>query len=66
MFNTKNKNKNKKNQQQPNKPEKPEKYKKTMYTSIFTDRYKKIAIYRSYNAFNNPPPNFGKQDKAIG
>lgn len=35
-------------------------------TYIFTDSYKKIAIYRSYNAFNKFPPNFGKQDKAIG
>lgn len=40
-----------------------------MYTSIFTDSYKKIAIYRSYNVFNEfpPPKKIGeKQDKAIG
>lgn len=26
-----------------------------MYTYIFTDSYKNIAIYRSHNAFNKPP-----------
>lgn len=36
-----------------------------MYTSIFTDSYKKIAIYRSYNVFNKSPPKFGKHVKAI-
>lgn len=41
-----------------NKPGKREKYKKTIYTSIFTDSYKKIAIYRSYNAFNKSPSKF--------
>ena len=60
MFNPKNKT----NKQ--TKPKTQRNIKKTMYTYIFTDSYKKIAIYRSHNAFNKFPPNFGKQDKAIG
>lgn len=40
----------------------PETYKKTNTVHIhFTDSYKKIAIYRSYNAFNNPKQILGNR-----
>lgn len=37
-----------------------------MYTYIFTDSYKKIVIYRSYNAFNKFPPILGNKIKPLG